>query len=71
MNIARLQFTTISSREVNGRPIIAIRHTARYADGERAEVPWIEMTPEDAAKLGRELLSAAGDAGRAQPADGR
>lgn len=47
----RLLYTSIRTRVVYGHPVIALKHTVRDKDGNEVKMPWIEMFPEDAAKL--------------------
>lgn len=47
----KLLYTDVRTRLVNGRPLIGVRHTARAAADLPVTTPWVEMTPEDAARL--------------------
>lgn len=51
MPTLKLQYTSVRTRIVGGKVLICMKHT--YRDGTRLELKteWIEMTPEDAAKL--------------------
>lgn len=51
MTILKLQFSSVRTREVGGKVLIGLRHTARGAADMPITTPWVEMTPEDAAKL--------------------
>lgn len=50
-NAARLKFTSVRTRLVNGRPLIGLKHTATAAGDLPVSTAWVEMSPEDVAKL--------------------
>lgn len=43
----RLQYTSIRTRVVDGKPLIGLKHTAKGADGAQIKYERIEMPPED------------------------
>jgi len=51
----RLQFTSVRTRVVDGQLLVGLKHTAKDASGERVVLPWVEMPPEDAARLVKTL----------------
>jgi len=50
-NAARLKFTSVRTRILNGRPLIGLKHTAAAAGDLPVSTVWVEMPPEDVAKL--------------------
>lgn len=57
-NAARLKFTSVRTRLVNGRPLIGLKHTATAAGDLPVSTAWVEMPPEDVAKLIKTLQEA-------------
>ena len=47
----RLQYTSVRTRVVDGQVVIALKHTGKDEAGAQVKLPWVEMTPEDAADL--------------------
>lgn len=47
----RLQYVTIRTRVVEGKPLIGLKHTAKGEDGSQIKHDWIEMPPEDVRRL--------------------
>jgi hypothetical protein len=47
----RLQYVTIRTRVVDGKPLIGLKHTAKAEDGSQIKHAWIEMPPEDVRRL--------------------
>jgi hypothetical protein len=54
----RMQFTSVRTREVDGQALIGLKITAKDQAGERVQLPWVEMTPEDAVGLVKTLQNA-------------
>lgn len=50
-NTPRLQFTSVRTRLVDGKPLIGLKHTAKTASGLPVTTVWVDMTPEDAETL--------------------
>ncbi|MBH2008320.1 MAG: hypothetical protein I8H71_01335 [Xanthomonadaceae bacterium] len=46
-----LQYTSVRTREVDGKVLIGLKHTYKDDAGQEFKTEWIEMPPEDAAKL--------------------
>lgn len=51
----RLQFTSIRTRIVDGKPLIGLKQTAKAAGNQPVSTAWVEMTSEDAARLIKSL----------------
>lgn len=49
--VPRLQFTSVRTRIVDGKPLIGLKHTAKAAAGFPVSTSWIEMPPEDIERL--------------------
>lgn len=47
----RLQFTSVRTSIVNGKPLIGLKHTAKATSGLPVSTVWIEMPPEDVKRL--------------------
>lgn len=54
----RLQYTSIRTRIVDGKPTIGLKHTAKGEDGAQIKYDWIEMPPEDVERLIKTLQEA-------------
>lgn len=46
----RLQYSSCRAR-VDGQVLIALKHTGKDEAGAQVKLPWIEMPPEDLARL--------------------
>lgn len=60
-----LQYTSVRTREVNGQVLIGLKHTYKDARKQEFKTEWIEMTPEDAAKLVGTIQQALDELGQA------
>ncbi len=49
--VPRLQFTSVRTRIVDGKPFIGLKHTAKAAAGLPVSTTWVEMPPEDVERL--------------------
>lgn len=47
----RLQFTSVRTRIVDGKPLIGLKHTAKASADLPVSTTWVEMPPEDVARL--------------------
>ena len=47
----RLQHTSVRTRVVDGQLLIGLMHTGTDESGASVRFPWIEMPPEDLARL--------------------
>lgn len=47
----RLQFTSVRTRIVDGKPLIGLKHTAKASAGLPVSTAWVEMPPEDVERL--------------------
>ena len=54
----RLQFTSIRTRIEDEKPLIGLKHTAKTASGLPVSTTWIEMPPDDVARLVKSLQDA-------------
>ena len=54
----RLQYTSVRTRIVDGKPLIGLRHRAKAAGDLPITTAWIEMPPEDVKGLIKTLLEA-------------
>lgn len=54
----RLQYTSVRTRLVDGKPLIGLKHTAKGEDGAQVKHGWVEMPPEDALGLIKTLQGA-------------
>jgi hypothetical protein len=50
-NTPRLQFTSVRTRLVDGKPMIGLKHTAKAVADMPISTAWIEMPPEDVEQL--------------------
>jgi hypothetical protein len=48
---ARLQFTSVRRRIVDGHVLIGLKHTGKDEEGVRVLLPWMEMPPGDVERL--------------------
>lgn len=62
--VPRLQFTSVRTRIVDGKPLIGLKHTAKAAAGLPVSTTWIEMPPEDAEQLIKTLQEAIAELGK-------
>ncbi len=49
--VPRLQFSSVRTRIVDGKPLIDLKHTAKAAAGLPVSTTWVEMPPEDVERL--------------------
>lgn len=61
-----LQYTSVRTREVNGQLLIGLKHTYKDTRKQEFKTEWIEMTPEDAAKLVATIQQVLGELGSGQ-----
>lgn len=54
----RLQYTSVRTRIVDGKPMIGLMHTARSSGDLPVKTTWVEMPPEDVASLIKTLQDA-------------
>lgn len=47
----RLRYTSVRTRVVDGQVVIGLKHTGKDGEGAQVKLPWIEMPPEDLARL--------------------
>lgn len=66
MPTLKLQYTSVRTREVDGKVLIGLKHTYKDSGGMEFKTEWIEMTPEDAAKLAGTIQRALGELGSGQ-----
>lgn len=59
----RLQYTSVRTRVVDGQVLIAMKHTGKDEAGAQVKLPWIEMPPEDLARLIKTLQQVLDGAG--------
>ena len=59
--VARLKFTSVRTRLVDGKPMIGLKHTATAAGGLPVSTTWVEMPPEDVESLIKTLREALAD----------
>lgn len=59
----RLQFTSVRTRLVNGKPLIGIKHTAKGAGDMPVTTTWVEMPPDDVRGLIKTLEEALAELG--------
>ncbi len=52
---ARLQYTSVRTRVVDGQVLIALKHTGKDEAGVKVKLPWIEMPPGDLERLVKTL----------------
>ena len=60
----RLQFTSVRTSIVDGKPLIGIKHTAKAAAGLPVSTVWIEMPPEDVEQLIKTLQETLAELGK-------
>lgn len=60
----RLQYVTIRTRVVDGKPLIGLKHTDEGEDGSQIKHDWIEMPPEDVRRLVATLQEALAELGQ-------
>lgn len=49
--VPRLQFTSVRTRIVDGKPLIGLKHTAKASAGLPVSTAWVDMPPEDVERL--------------------
>lgn len=54
----RLQYTSVRTRVVNGPLLIGLKHTIKDPLGDQHEMPWLEMPPDEVARLIKTLQQA-------------
>lgn len=62
--VPRLQFTSVRTRIVDGKPLIGLKHTAKAAAGLPVSTAWIEMPPEDVERLIKTLQETLAEIGK-------
>lgn len=62
--VPRLQFTSVRTRIVDGKPLIGLKHTAKAAAGFPVSTSWIEMPPEDIERLIKTLQETLAELGK-------
>ncbi|MEQ6437217.1 hypothetical protein V8Z74_19620 [Comamonas sp. w2-DMI] len=60
----RLQFTSIRTVVVEGKPLVGLKHTAKTASGLPVSTAWIEMPPEDVRRLIKSLQDTLAELGQ-------
>lgn len=50
-NALRHQYTDVRARLVGGKPLIGLRHRAKASGDMPVTTAWVEMAPEDVARL--------------------
>lgn len=48
---ARFQYTSVRTRLVDRQVVIGLKHTGKDEAGAQIKLPWIEMPPEELARL--------------------
>lgn len=59
-----LQFTSVRTRIVDGKPLIGLKHTAKAAADLPVSTTWIEMPPEDVERLIKTLQETLAELGK-------
>ena len=59
-----LQFTSVRTRIVDGKPLIGLKHTAKASAGLPVSTSWIEMPPEDVVRLIKTLQETLAELGK-------
>lgn len=62
--VPRLQFTSVRTRIIDGKPLIGLKHTAKAAAGLPVTTAWIEMPPEDVERLIKTLQETLAELGK-------
>lgn len=62
--VPRLQFTSVRTRIIDGKPLIGLKHTAKAAAGLPVTTGWIEMPPEDVERLIKTLQETLAELGK-------
>lgn len=60
----RLQFTSVRTRIVDGKAVVGLKHTAKTSSGLPVSTSWIEMPPEDVARLIKTLQETLAELGQ-------
>lgn len=65
--VPRLQYTSVRTRIVDGKPLIGLKHTAKVAAGLPVSTAWVEMPPEDVERLIKSLQETLAELGKELP----
>lgn len=63
-SVLRLQFTSVRTRIVDGKPLIGLKHTAKPAAGLPETTAWIEMPVKDVERMIKTLQETLAELGK-------